>query len=126
MGHNDEEEHKVYISIDMDYDFISTKDLEQILDGFRKTLNRIVSYRSDPLSITRADFEFGSGILKISSSIYCSKNIDVIEFVRDKFTRPTRKNVKENINRRDNLKNVHADFEIEGEHGEELSWSIKR
>lgn len=92
--------------------------------GLRKPLSEIRPYRDDPLSISHADFEFGTGEIEMNTSIFCSKDVDVVEFVRENFTEIAKKRVDEAIKGRENIKRIHTNFEIEGEQGEELGWQL--
>lgn len=106
---------KVRIRLYLDYDFITTTDLERILAEIRP-------YWRDPLRIEIAKLK--SGWIEIIALILAPIVInEAIRYLREKLGKPSKEGIEEIIKRRRNLRIVSAEFKIEEGEGK-LIWKV--
>ena len=116
---------EIHISLNQEFDFIRTKNLEEILSIFRKAIHKIQPYRTDPLIIESIEIEYGTSQIEMNVSLKVPKGLEVDEFLEENIVKPSKKQAEKTIHEWENIQKIQANFTVEGETGEELSWTVK-
>lgn len=108
--------------MDLDYDYITTKDLEKILENLRKIRYRVQPYRIDPLRIENA--KLGDSWIEIVFDLLvgAKAGIEILKYVREQISEPYKEKIERRVRKRKNLKTIDAEFETEEE--ENISWKV--